>query len=403
MSNHALLSPSSAHRWLNCPLAPRLEATLPEKTSEYAKEGTLAHKVCEISAQLHFKKIKKAEYTKTIKKLKTDPLWDDEMLRTAETYVEHLAENAMRFAHEPYVAFEVRVDISKYVPDAFGSCDCVMFGKDTLIITDYKHGKGVPVSPEENPQLMLYALGALNLYRPLFGDAIKKVMVAIDQPRLNSYEGWGCLTEELLAWGESVIPKAQAAFMGIGGYHSGEWCRFCRANGICKAQAEQQTSAFDDFAEAVGKKDIVTPDEATGKTLNDTTAILTLEEIGAVLERGKYLTEWYKTVQETALELILNGKKIPGYKAVEGRSVRAWTDQDMALEKLQASGIERAAIYDSVPKTLAQLEKLLGVAKFAELVGEFVCKPAGKPTLATASDSRKDFNSAAADFAEVAG
>ena len=385
MSSHALLSPSSAHRWLNCPLAPRLEATLPEKPSEYAKEGTIAHSVCEVSAKLHFKSIKKTEYNKVIKKLKTDTLWDDEMLRTAETYVEHLSENAMHFEHEPYVAFEVRVDIADYVPDAFGKCDCIMFGGDTLIITDYKHGKGVPVSPEENPQLMLYALGALKLYKPLFGGAIKKVAIVIDQPRLNSYEMWTCATEELLAWGESIKPKAQAAFMGFGEYHAGDWCRFCRANGICKAQAEQQTSAFDDFAGAVGNPQ----------------AILTPEEISAVLERGKNLAEWFKAVQEKALEMMLNGDKIPGYKVVEGRSQRAWTDQDKALEKLQSSGIERAVIYDSVPKTLAQLEKLLGKAKFDELVSEFVFKPQGKPTLALADDPRKEFNSAAADFAGV--
>ena len=385
MSSHALLSPSSAHRWLNCPLAPRLEATLPEKPSEYAKEGTIAHSVCEVSAKLHFKSIKKTEYNKVIKKLKTDTLWDDEMLRTAETYVEHLSENAMHFEHEPYVAFEVRVDIADYVPDAFGKCDCIMFGGDTLIITDYKHGKGVPVSPEENPQLMLYALGALKLYKPLFGGAIKKVAIVIDQPRLNSYEMWTCATEELLAWGESIKPKAQAAFMGFGEYHAGDWCRFCRANGICKAQAEQQTSAFDDFAGAVGNPQ----------------AILTPEEISAVLERGKNLAEWFKTVQEKALEMMLNGDKIPGYKVVEGRSQRAWTDQDKALEKLQSSGIERAVIYDSVPKTLAQLEKLLGKAKFDELVSEFVFKPQGKPTLALADDPHKEFNSAAADFAGV--
>lgn len=385
MSSHALLSPSSAHRWLNCPLAPRLEATLPEKPSEYAKEGTIAHSVCEVSAKLHFKSIKKTEYNKVIKKLKTDPLWDDEMLRTAETYVEHLSENAMHFEHEPYVAFEVRVDIADYVPDAFGKCDCIMFGGDTLIITDYKHGKGVPVSPEENPQLMLYALGALKLYKPLFGGAIKKVAIVIDQPRLNSYEMWTCATEELLAWGESIKPKAQAAFMGFGEYHAGDWCRFCRANGICKAQAEQQTSAFDDFAGAVGNPQ----------------AILTPEEISAILERGKNLAEWFKTIQEKALEMMLSGNKIPGYKVVEGRSQRVWTDQDKALEKLQASGIERAVIYDSVPKTLAQLEKMLGKAKFDELVSEFVFKPQGKPTLALADDPRKEFNSAAADFAGV--
>lgn len=385
MSSHALLSPSSAHRWLNCPLAPRLEATLPEKPSEYAKEGTLAHSVCEVSANLHFKKIKKTEYNKVIKKLKADEKWNDEMLHTAEIYVEHLANNAMRFKHEPYIALEVCVDISDYVPDAFGKCDCVMFGENTLIITDYKHGKGVPVKAEKNPQLMLYALGALKLYRPLFGNAINKIEINIDQPRLNSYENWIVETEKLLEWGASIQPKAQAAFIGIGEYHSGEWCQFCRANGICKAQAKQQTSAFNDFAEVVGNP----------------SAILTPEEMGEILKRGKFLAEWYKAIQNMAIEMLLKGDKIPGYKVVEGRSVRAWTDQDAALEKLQASGVERAVIYDVVPKTLAQLEKLLGKTKFAELVGEFVYKPQGAPMLALSDDTRREYNSAAADFAGV--
>lgn len=386
MSSHALLSPSSAHRWLNCPLAPRLEATLPEKPGEYAREGTVAHSVCEITAKKKFKKVKAAEYNRVIKKLKTDAVWDDEMLHTAETYVEHLTERAMEFANEPYIAFEVKVDISDYVPEAFGRCDCVMFGGDTLIITDYKHGKGVPVSPDENPQLMLYALGALKLYKPLFGAALKNVTAYIDQPRINAYDGWTCTVDELLAWGENVKPKAQMAFMGFGEYHAGDWCRFCRANGICKAQAEQQIRAFDDFSAAIGNP----------------SALLSSAEMGEVLKRGETLVSWYESVKEKALESLLNGEKIPGYKVVEGRSTRCWTDQDKALDRLQESGVDRAVIYDSVPKTLAQLEKLLGTAKFKELVGEFVTKPQGKPTLALETDSRKEFNSAAADFAGVA-
>ena len=369
MSSHALLSPSSAHRWLNCPLAPRLEAQLPERTSEYAKEGTTAHSVCELTAKKHFKKIKAA------------------------------------FEKEPYIAFEVKVDISDYVPEAFGRCDCVMFGGDTLVITDYKHGKGVPVSAENNPQLMLYALGALKLYKPLFGNALKNMEIYIDQPRLNSYEGWKCTADELVAWGEEIKPKAQMAYMGFGEYHAGDWCRFCRANGICKAQAEQQIGAFDDFKDLVDKQaEVLTPDgaeqlKATGRELNKNTAILSPEEISSVLKRGKNIVDWYEKVKANALEAILNGTAIPGYKAVEGRSTRAWSNQDKALEKLLGSGIERAVIYDSVPKTLAQLEKVLGTAKFKELVGDFVIKP---PSLATENDSRKEFNGAAADFAAVA-
>ncbi len=386
MSNHALLSPSAAHRWLNCPLAPRLEAQMPESTSEYAAEGTIAHSVCEITAKKRFKKVKAAEYNKVIKRLKTDALWNDEMLTTAETYVEHLCEKAMQFEHEPYLAFEVRVDISEYVPEAFGQCDCVMFGGDKLIITDYKHGKGVPVKAERNPQLMLYALGALSVYKPLFGNAMQKIEIAIDQPRLSSYECWECTTEELLAWGEEIKPKAQAAFIGVGEYHSGDWCRFCRANGVCKAQAEQQIGAFDDFSGIENAPD----------------GIMSAEDMSAFLEKGKFLVEWYKALQEKALGRLLNGEQIPGWKIVEGRSIRAWSDQDKAIEKLQAAGIDKAIIYDIVPKTLAQLEKLLGAAKFNELVGDMVVKPMGKPTLTTADDTRKDYNTAAADFATVA-
>lgn len=386
MSEHALLSPSAAHRWLNCTLAPRLEAKLPEKVSAFAEEGTLAHSVCEFAAKKHFKKIAAATYTRNIKKLKTDPHWDDEMLRTSEIYVEHLAERAMSFEHEPYVAFEVRVDIGDFVPEAFGRCDCIMFGDETLVITDYKNGKGVPVSATENPQLMLYALGALGLYQPIFGAAIKKVELCIDQPRLGSYERWECLTEELLAWGEEIKPKAQMAFAGFGEFKSGPWCRFCRANGQCKAQADQQTSAFDDFADAVAK---------------NLTGLLSAEDMAEVLQKGETLVEWFNAVKEAALARLLQGISIPGYKLVEGRSSRAWSDQDKALETLEAKGIDHAVIYDSVPKTLAQLEKMLGKPKFEELVGEFVTKPPGKPTLALASDKRPEFSTAASDFANA--
>ena len=386
MSNHALLSPSSAHRWLNCPLAPRLEAEFPDTSSDYAREGTLAHSVCELTAKKYFTPMKKAEFTKALKKLKADSFWNDEMLQTAEVYVEHLKERAMIFNATPYIAFEVKVDISEYAPEAFGRCDCVAFGCDTLIITDYKHGKGVPVAAEQNPQMMLYALGALKLYQPIFGGAIKKIEIYIDQPRLNSYESWKCTTDELLAWGESIKPKAQMAYMGFGEYHAGDWCQFCRASGICKAQAEQQTSAFEDFSEIVDKSP----------------ALLTPEEMSKYLQKGKNLVIWYDALKQKALDKLLSGCPIPGYKVVEGRSTRTWKDQDKALETLEAGGIEHAMIYDSVPKSLAQLEKVVGAAKFKELVGDLIIKPQGKPTLASADDSRKEFNSAVADFAAVA-
>lgn len=189
-------------------------------------------------------------YNSRLKKLKADPKWDDEMLSTAATYVEHLTEHAMRFEHAPYVALEVQVDITDYAPEAFGTCDCIMIGGDELIITDYKHGKGVPVSAQDNPQMLLYALGALKLYRPIYGDMIRRVSTYIDQPRLDSYDGASMTVEELLAWGESIKPKAAAAFMGTGEFAPGEWCRFCRAKAKCRARANQNT-ALEDFKDCI--------------------------------------------------------------------------------------------------------------------------------------------------------
>lgn len=384
MSAHALLSPSSAHRWLNCLLAPRLEATLPSTTSVYAQEGTLAHTVCELMAKKYFNKISTSEFNEGIKKAKAHKLWNKEMLSTAEQYADHLAVQAMTFKHDPYIAMEVRVDISKYVPEAFGRCDCVMLGENTLIITDYKHGKGEKVLAEDNPQLKLYALGALEAYRPVFGNTIEKIKICIDQPRIDAYEQWQCTVTELLQWGETEVkPKAQKAYMGIGSYNPGSWCRFCRANGLCKAQADYNVGVSIRYSTQNG-------------------ALLSLDEIAWALKDGCNIVSWYKDLEKKSVELLLQGEKIPGFKLVEGRSSRAWIDQDKALEALEINGIDRAVIYDNIPKTLTQLEKIVGAKKFKELVGEYVSKPPGKPTLALADDKRKEFSGAVADFSSVA-
>lgn len=397
---HAILSPSAAHRWLHCTPAPRVEAEFPETTSEYAEEGRLAHSVCELAAKKKFTVMNNRTYNSRLKKLKADPKWDDEMLSTAATYVEHLTEHAMRFEHAPYVALEVQVDITDYAPEAFGTCDCIMIGGDELIITDYKHGKGVPVSAQDNPQMLLYALGALKLYRPIYGDMIRRVSTYIDQPRLDSYDGASMTVEELLAWGESIKPKAAAAFMGTGEFAPGEWCRFCRAKAKCRARANQNT-ALEDFKDCIplGRSiPMQTEYDATGFKPSN---CLTDEEIGALLVRAEGLVAWYNDLKEYALVACLNGKTIPGWKAVEGRSTRAWTDQDAALEALMAGGVEEAIIYDRVPKTLAQLEKVIGKQRFGELVGGMITKSPGKPALAAESDKRPAYNGAAADFSEV--
>ncbi len=397
---HAILSPSAAHRWLHCTPAPRVEAEFPETTSEYAEEGRLAHSVCELAAKKKFTVMNNRTYNSRLKRLKADPKWDDEMLSTAATYVEHLTEHAMRFEHAPYVALEVQVDITDYAPEAFGTCDCVMIGGDELIITDYKHGKGVPVSAQDNPQMLLYALGALKLYRPIYGDMIRRVSTYIDQPRLGSYDGASMTVEELLAWGESIKPKAAAAFMGTGEFAPGEWCRFCRAKAKCRARANQNT-ALEDFKDCIPLGRSIPMQAEYDATGFKPSNCLTDEEIGALLVRAEGLVAWYNDLKEYALAACLNGKTIPGWKAVEGRSTRAWTDQDAALEALMAGGVEEAIIYDRVPKTLAQLEMVIGKQRFGELVGGMITKSPGKPALAAESDKRPAYNGAAADFSEV--
>ena len=397
---HAILSPSAAHRWLHCTPAPRVEAEFPETTSEYAEEGRLAHSVCELAAKKKFTVMNNRTYNSRLKKLKADPKWDDEMLSTAATYVEHLTEHAMRFEHAPYVALEVQVDITDYAPEAFGTCDCVMIGGDELIITDYKHGKGVPVSAQDNPQMLLYALGALKLYRPIYGDMIRRVSTYIDQPRLGSYDGASMTVEELLAWGESIKPKAAAAFMGTGEFAPGEWCRFCRAKAKCRARANHNT-ALEDFKDCIPLGRSIPMQAEYDATGFKPSNCLTDEEIGTLLVRAEGLVAWYNDLKEYTLAACLNGKTIPGWKAVEGRSTRAWTDQDAALEALMAGGVEEAIIYDRVPKTLAQLEKVIGKQRFGELVGGMITKSPGKPALAAESDKRPAYNGAAADFSEV--
>ncbi len=399
MSGHALLSPSAAGRWLNCTPVPRLEESLPESVSEYAEEGRLAHSVCELAAKKKFSAMPARTYSAALKKLKANPLWQDEMLSCAAEYVEHLEEHAMLFPSAPYVALEVKVDISDYARDAFGTCDSVIIGGDQLIVTDYKHGKGVMVSAQENPQMLLYALGALKLYKPVFGDSLKRITVCIDQPRLNHYDVYSLTEAELLAWGENVVkPKAALAYMGLGAFNPGEWCRFCRMKAQCRARADAHT-ALEDFKDAL----LPTPENTKTAAIEDKHGVphpplLTDTEIGGLLSRGEALVAWYNSLKEYALNALLNGGEIPGWKAVEGRSSRAWADQDKAIETIINAGYPRELVYDSVIKSLAQLEKLIGTERFNGLVGSLIVKPAGKPALAPESDKRPAYSSAAADF-----
>ncbi len=401
---HALLSASSASRWLVCTAAPRFEERLPESTSDYAEEGRLAHAIAELKVLKKFTIITNRAFSTRLNKLKKEAHYDREMDKTTDIYLEHLLEQALTYNSPPTVAAEVKVDFADYVPEGFGTCDCVMIGGDTLCVTDYKHGKGVPVAAEGNPQMRLYALGALKRYAPIFGDTIKNVRMSIDQPRLDSYTTDAITVEDLLAWGDSIKPIASKAFSGFGEFVPGDHCRFCRGKARCRARAGVNT-ALEDFAGCVPAGSL-TPEEKQSMEAAkaggvDAPDLLTDEEIGDLLVRGKLLTKWYADIEDYATRVLLAGKPIPGWKLVAGRSVRAFTDQDAAIKAVIEAGYDEALVYDRKPKTLSQLEELMGKKEFAEKIGSYVAKPLGKPTLAEASDKRAVYNPAASDFAGV--
>ena len=404
-NTHAFLSASAAHRWLNCTAAPAFESQFPNGTSSYAEEGTVAHAVCEIYAKRKFGvNIDRKSLSRDLAKLKKNEYYNEEMLVTAKAYVEYLTEKAMTFDNPPYVVQEIKVDFSDYVPDGFGTCDCVMIGGGKLHITDYKHGKGVRVEAAGNPQMRLYALGALKHFGAIFGDTITSVSMGICQPRISEYPSEEEMTvDELRAWGDSIKPLAEAAYGGTGTFNSGEWCRFCKGKAQCKARA-QTNSALEDFKDFIpqGKVDPAIanlPQEA--RAILGASNLLTDDEVGMLLTKGAELVRWYSDLQKYALGAILNGKTIPGYKVVAGKSTRAFSDEAKAFEVLRQNGYTDEQLMDHKPKTLADIEKAIGKKQFTELLSSLVTKPIGKPTLVDESDSREPYNKAAADFAGV--
>jgi hypothetical protein len=404
-SAHAKVSPSAAHRWLNCTAAPTYEQQFPDETSPYAAAGTVAHAICEIFAKRRFTlQSNRSSLTRELNKLKKSEYYDPGMLDSAQKYVEFLDEKAMQFEHIPYVVTEVRVDLSDYIPEGFGSCDCVMIGGERLQIVDYKHGQGVPVDAEMNPQMMLYALGALKHFRAIYGDSITTVAMSICQPRINNLSDWEISASDLLAWGDKIKPLADAAFTGQNAeYKPGEWCRFCKGRAVCRARADQFTP-LKDFAECV-PEGRVSPEIAKlppeGRAALGVPHMLTDEQVGELLTLGAELTAWYKDLQDYALQRILDGKAIPGYKVVAGKSNRVFTDEAAALKVLTDSGYGEDILYERKVKSLTAIEKNVGKKNFGVLMADYITKPLGKPTLVEESDKREPYSTAQSDFAEV--
>ena len=369
MMAHALLGASSAHRWLHCTKSARLEEQFPDTTSDAAKEGTLAHTLAEAKVRNYFHKadFSKRKLNGLIKKLREDASWQDEMDGYTDEYLDYIKKAALAFGSEPSVMLEKRVDYSVYAPEGFGTADCILLGGGTLHIIDFKYGKGVCVSAEENPQLSLYALGAHETYKILY--PIKDIKMSIVQPRLDNISEWGCSLQELLGWGEYVRARAALAWKGEGEYLPGEeTCRFCRAGIQCRARSDNNVKQAFDIGEL---PPLITPEEAG-------------ERLAALEDVVKY----QKDLQAWALSECLAGNKVPGWKAVEGRSIREWTDMDAAFKVLKENDIDEAMLYEKKPLTLAQVEKVVGKKEFAEIAGGYVTKPPGKPALAKESDTR---------------
>lgn len=366
---HALLSASGAHRWMNCTPSAILETQFPDTTSEAAKEGTLAHELAEAKVMhyMHIDGFTKRKLTTRINKMKKNPLWQDEMNKYTDEYLDFIKTEALSYKVHPFVKVEEKIDLTAYVPDGFGTADCIIIAAGVLQVIDLKYGKGVPVSPERNEQLMLYALGAYAKYGFLFD--IKSVKLSIVQPRIDNTASWAISIESLLEFGETVKEKANVAIKGEGAHNPGDWCRFCRARRNCRARADENVK----LAFATEKKP----------------PLITNEEVGEYLRLGEDVAKWLSDLKDYALTECLAGKDVPGWKAVEGRSSREWTDMEEAFNAISEDGMDEATLYERKPLSLAQVEKLMGKAHFNDVCAMYVAKKPGKPTLVMESDKRE--------------
>lgn len=364
MGKHSILSPSGAHRWMNCTPSARLEQEFEGTESEAAKEGTAAHALCE-------HKLKKALHMRS--KRPVSDYNSDEMEECSDAYVDFVMEQyelAKQTCKDPVVLIEQKLDFSCYVPDGFGTGDCIIISDGKLHIIDLKYGMGILVEAEENPQMKLYALGALEIYDALYD--IKEVSMTIFQPRRENVSTWTISVDELKNWAEKELkPKAQMAYRGEGEYLPGEWCTFCRAAVRCRARAEEKLK--------LAQSEFKLP------------PLLTDAEIEEILLILPNLTKWANEITAYATDAAVNhGKEWSGFKVVEGRSIRKYRDEDKVAEAAKEAGY--TDIYRKSLIPLIEMQKLMGKQKFEEVLGGLVFKPPGKPTLVPVADKRPAIN-----------
>lgn len=379
---HALLSPSSAHRWINCPAAPRLEEGIEDKGSPFAAEGTLAHAYCAKKLKEHLGLPTDHEQAEIMGL--NDTYHAGEMDEHTDTYVTIVLEklNAAR-KHTPdaQLLVETRLDFSDRVPEAFGTADAIIIADGTMEVIDFKYGKGVQVSAEHNPQMMIYALGAYDMFG--FDYDIRSVQMTIVQPRIDNLSEWSLSTDELLQWADSTLsPAAAKAHKGEGGQHPGGWCKFCKVKGSCRALATQCTQIAEQHRDC---------------------QLLSADELATqVLPQLATVKAWLANVEDYALQQAMSGVKLIGWKVVEGRSIRRINDTQGAAEALRGAGFKDESIFKPQElRTITDLEKTAGKKLFATVCGEFIDKPKGKPTLAPESDKRPAIDPVADDFDNI--
>lgn len=369
---HALLGASSAARWIACTPSARATEGLPDQESTYAAEGTRAHEMCEKALRY---KLAKWEAGKPFDLLSdwAQQSMPTEMFNAANQYVSFLHDQWVGFSCRPGVFIEQEVDVSRWVPGGFGTCDCLMIGGGLLHIIDFKYGQGVPVSPVRNPQLMYYALGAYALFDGL--ENIDTVRLSIVQPRIQEEpETWELPLSDLLSWAREVLqPAAEMAWRGEGAFCPGEHCRFCKAHPGCRGWQEK-------YGPLAGFEPLPQP------------AALSDEELGEWLQKVEGLAAYARELEDYAQTALLEGRTLPGWKLVQGRSTRKWTDQDAAFRQMEADGIDEAMLYTRTPISLTAAEKMLGKKKFAEVMSAFITRAPGAPKLAKDSDPRPAYD-----------
>lgn len=406
---HAVLSASSSKQWLHCPPSIRLQENFPNESSVYAAEGTFAHEVCEYKVRRYLHE--------RVKRPQSEEFDTEEIEQITDMYAEFvisIIEKMKENDCEPLAFVEERVNYSHIAPSGFGTADMLIIGKDEngkglLHVVDFKTGKGVFVDAYHNSQMMLYALGGLAAYGFIY--EIETVRMSIVQPRLDNISTFECSRQELEEWGESIKPIAKLAYEGKGEQKPGDWCRFCRAKPVCKACADEalalcredfldlDAGAFDTAEES----DMTAPYEANTQTaVFKQPGLIPLSELAEILPTLNRISSWIEAVFAfVSSEAINHGVPIPGYKVVEGRSKRVFTDTKAVVDTAMQNGY--TDLYKQSLITLTEFEKMMGKKKFNELLGKFVAKPPGKLALVPDSDPREavDLTTAEQEFSAL--